>query len=662
INPNDYKAQIITAANKATGRELSINGDIKLSLFPWFGVDIEGIELSNPAGFGQQAFLKVGEAEIKLHLLPLLFGKVEFGAIVLNQADLNLIKKSATSNNWSDLQSGSSATNNSDDNNGSKETAKDSSSFFKQIDITNVSIQNSHVKWTDSTTNNVVDVNNLNLDSSSIGLAKSFPIYLSFNLVGTNPKLNMQFNGNTNAYIDPKNKVYKLDSLQANGQVSTQTASNLSFAVKGNFNVNLKEQAWDLSNVSANLAQMSLEITSKGDLSKSSSSGSVKIKSFNAQTLLQQINPGIKFANSSALTNVSAKFTYTFSPQLVQIPDLEAKIDSSKLNANLNYQGTGKRSLNYLVQLDKIDLDRYQISIPKSAPAPTKASNSAASTNTNAASSVAFFGNLKGSGKIQIGELTYNQVALSNILIQSTSANNVLNISPISASVYGGKINANAKLNLQSSTPTVTADATLSNLDLNRALSKNGQSSNISGLLTLKTQLNSVGKTPEAWINNLQGNGTLDVAQGVINGIDLNFWLLQGASILKKLTPSLKGNTNRTPFNGMHATFTIYQGILSNQDLLISTQALSAKGNGKINLPQQSISYRLYVRSNDKSLLSNNMQVPLIISGPLADPKVQLDMANLTASLIKDGLIAPVGAAKAIPAGAINILTKIVAP
>ncbi|HYF97654.1 MAG TPA: AsmA family protein, partial [Coxiellaceae bacterium] len=146
INPNDYKTQIIAAANKATGRELSINGDIKLSLFPWFGVDIEGIELSNPQGFGEQAFLKVGEAEIKLHLLPLLFGKVEFGAIVLNQADLNLIKKSATSNNWSDLQSGSSATSNSDDNNGSKETAKDSSSFFKQIDITNVSIQNSHVK------------------------------------------------------------------------------------------------------------------------------------------------------------------------------------------------------------------------------------------------------------------------------------------------------------------------------------------------------------------------------------------------------------------------------------------------------------------------------------------------------------------------------------
>jgi AsmA protein len=35
INPNDYKDEIAAAVKKQTGRELAIQGDISLSVFPW---------------------------------------------------------------------------------------------------------------------------------------------------------------------------------------------------------------------------------------------------------------------------------------------------------------------------------------------------------------------------------------------------------------------------------------------------------------------------------------------------------------------------------------------------------------------------------------------------------------------------------------------------
>ena len=34
VNPNDYKGRITTAVRQATGRELVLAGDIKLSVFP----------------------------------------------------------------------------------------------------------------------------------------------------------------------------------------------------------------------------------------------------------------------------------------------------------------------------------------------------------------------------------------------------------------------------------------------------------------------------------------------------------------------------------------------------------------------------------------------------------------------------------------------------
>ena len=651
INPNDYKAKIISSVNKATGRELSIDGDIKLSFFPWFGVDITNLKLSNPSGFSDQSFLEIGETEIKLQLLPLLVGEVEFGAIVLDHANLNLIKKSTTSNNWSDLSSANQnpvATGSVSD----QSNEQSDSSFFKTVNISSVSIQNSQLKLVDAQNQNTIKLNNLNLDSSGIGLSQSFPVHVSFNLTDQQPKLDVQFNGNTDAYIDLANKIFKLDSLQASGQVSTDKASNLSFAAQGDFQVDLIKQSWNLKKVSANLAQMSLELNSQGDLSKSTGTGSVTIKSFNAQALLQQVNSGIKFASPNALTNVSAKFSFSATPDHVQIPDLVAKIDQSNLKANFDYTVSNNRNLNYLVQLDQINFDQYQVTMPSSNPAK-------APTTSNPVLALGFLTNLNGSGKIQIGQFTYNQIPLSNILIQSSAANNVINLNPISATVYQGNIAAKANLNLQTNTPILNVDANLANINLNNAFSKNGKTSQILGLLNLKTHLNTTGQSVASLLNNLQGSGSLDVKQGVINGIDLNFWLLQGASVLKKLTPSFKGNTNQTPFNGMHATFTIYQGILSNQDLLISTQQLSAKGQGSINIPQVTINYHVFAQSNDKSLLANTMQIPIVIKGSLLNPKIQLDMPVLTASLLKQGLTLPIGAATAIPKGALDILSKI---
>ncbi len=653
INPNDYKPEIVAAVNKATGRELSINGNITLSLFPWLGVDVEDVELSNPQGFGEKAFLKVGEAEIKLQLLPLLVGKVEFGAIVLDHANLYLVKKSTSSDNWSDLTASAKAADKVASNDASSiSTEPTKNRSMQKINITTISVQDSYVKYIDATTENVVEVTDLNLDSSNLGMARDFPVYLSFKMTSKKPKLRVQFNAKADAYIDLDKEVYKLESLQANGQLATQTAKNLSFAAKGDFKVDVKNKAWKLADVSANLAQMCVAINSEGDLSNSTGKGSVKVKSFNAQALMQQLKPGIKFSDANALTNVSTEFSFKVTPTHFQIPDLQAKIDNSTLTANFDYQTTKTRSLTYWLQLDKINLDKYQVTMP-----PKNSSKKASQSNPLLV--LGFLTNLDGSGKIQMGTLTYNKIPLKNLLIQSTANNNVINLNPISASVYDGAINAKANLNLKSSIPALTVDATLANLNLGKAFASGGEESRVAGLLNLQTHLNSVGKSPEVWLSNLQGNGSINVKDGVIRGVDLNFWLLQGVSVLKKLTPNLKGNTNQTPFNGMNASFTIYQGILSNQDLLISTQQLSAKGSGTINIPQQTIKYRMFVQSNDTSLLANNMQIPIIITGSIVDPKVQLDMAVLTTSLIRQGLTAPAGIAKAIPEGALDILSKI---
>jgi Uncharacterized protein involved in outer membrane biogenesis len=40
IDPNDYREEIQAAVKDKTGRDLAINGDLSLSVFPWIGVGI----------------------------------------------------------------------------------------------------------------------------------------------------------------------------------------------------------------------------------------------------------------------------------------------------------------------------------------------------------------------------------------------------------------------------------------------------------------------------------------------------------------------------------------------------------------------------------------------------------------------------------------------
>ncbi|MBQ0725479.1 MAG: AsmA family protein, partial [Cycloclasticus sp.] len=95
IDPNDYREQIQSVVKDKTGRDLVINGDLSLSVFPWIGVGVKDASLSNASGFKAKHFAEIKEANIKVKLLPLLSQQVEVSTVVLNGLRLNLEKNKA---------------------------------------------------------------------------------------------------------------------------------------------------------------------------------------------------------------------------------------------------------------------------------------------------------------------------------------------------------------------------------------------------------------------------------------------------------------------------------------------------------------------------------------------------------------------------------------
>ena len=100
IDLNSYKDMIAAEAKSATGRDLSIEGDISLSLLPLPSVSVEGIKFGNAPNGAAANMAEIERVEVKVALLPLISSNVEIKSIELVNPVIVLEKLPDGSGNW----------------------------------------------------------------------------------------------------------------------------------------------------------------------------------------------------------------------------------------------------------------------------------------------------------------------------------------------------------------------------------------------------------------------------------------------------------------------------------------------------------------------------------------------------------------------------------
>ena len=71
FDPNDFREDIAAAVEERTGRELVIDGDVSLALFPWLAVEVGHARLGNAPDFGAEPFAEFDRARLSIRLMPL---------------------------------------------------------------------------------------------------------------------------------------------------------------------------------------------------------------------------------------------------------------------------------------------------------------------------------------------------------------------------------------------------------------------------------------------------------------------------------------------------------------------------------------------------------------------------------------------------------------
>lgn len=100
IDGDRYRGTLSRLASKQLGRELRLDGQVRLVLSLRPALTVKQARVLQPAGFGGEDFLQVGELQVRLDLWPLLRGRLRADTLAASDVSLSLVQREDGSNNW----------------------------------------------------------------------------------------------------------------------------------------------------------------------------------------------------------------------------------------------------------------------------------------------------------------------------------------------------------------------------------------------------------------------------------------------------------------------------------------------------------------------------------------------------------------------------------
>jgi uncharacterized protein involved in outer membrane biogenesis len=100
IDINTQRGMVARLISTKAGREVRIDGPVHLRLGLRPQVRLQNLVVGQPKGFPAGDFLRVGQLELKLDLIPLLSGRYRADRVAARDVRLMLQQRDDDSNNW----------------------------------------------------------------------------------------------------------------------------------------------------------------------------------------------------------------------------------------------------------------------------------------------------------------------------------------------------------------------------------------------------------------------------------------------------------------------------------------------------------------------------------------------------------------------------------
>lgn len=583
IDPDDYRDEIAERASERLGREVRLEGPIDLKLFPWLAFEIQEAHVANPPEFADQpAIAEIGRATASLRVLPLLRGRIEVGTVGLEDAAFTVIR---TADGRSNLDGMFVA--------GDTEDADESGQEPGAFETGEIRLQNVLLRLIEGAGS---ESNEFRIDDMTLA-----------------------------PFAPGRDVPVRIEAAMLDG--AGEALVTFDFSARINLAASFER---------LELADWSLEYTFPSAGGHGRAAGSTRID-FGTDVVtadLSGLEAGLNVGGLRLALVGEAPIDLRLAENVeIEYPALRLELDDQPL------------ALSGQARIDerlRASLDTSGKRLDLTALAPPEADDEPQAGESGL--DVLQLFDLRMA--LDLDELILAEGArLTSVSGQGRLDRGLLVIDPMTAELFGGRFDGSASVDFNQQPPEVALSPRLSGIMVEQLAGLLTSTSPVAGRGEVALDLSFQGMTAPAILGSLDGSGSFALADGALRGIDLNRLIEEELSVsnLGEISRAFGGET---PFRNLTGTMRAEEGVIHLPDLALSADDFGLDGSGVLDFAGDRVQYNIDLQLGEAltSELPSRLRratggrIPLMITGPVAEPVVSVDIAGIAQSALRDEL------------------------
>jgi AsmA protein len=639
IDPNDFKPEIAAAVKDKTGRDLTMTGELKLSIFPWLGISTGKMALGNAASFQSQPFATLEESNIKVKLLPLLTKKIEVSRLIVKGLIINLAKNPQGLSNWNDLTTLDASKTTTPplptNNNGKQNETK----ALAVLAIGGIVIENAQVSWDDQQSGKHLLIKDVNLITDKFVYDEPVAINLSLVILNPETKFRESIKLTSGLMVNEKFDTFVL----AHGDLQTTTEgedipgkSLTAMLTVADAALDMPKQTVKVSGLQlkSNDVTLSAKITGNNINDKLSFQGPVSIAPFSPVKVLKQFGIAVPvMQDAGALSKSAIDFNLLATENSVNLQNLAMTLDDTHIKGSASIKDFSLPAITFNLAADAIDVDRYLPPVTDKSSKPVTSPAVALAAGVSALP-VATLRKLNVDGQLSLGKLKINGLSMQNLQVNLSAKNGLIKTQQSAKEFYQGSYNGSLSVDMSNKKPALALNEKITHVQVEPLLNDLKGEARMSGIADVSAQLQGQGDNADELKSLLNGNISFLLKDSVIKGLNLQKIIDNAKALIKEPALPTNNKNDQTLFSKITGTATINNGLLQNNDLVATSSKIHINGKGSADLNTEKLDYKINANLIKAATATepeqvNDTPINISVAGTFSKPTYTLDVAAL---------------------------------
>lgn len=567
IDPNAVRLSVERQIRAATGLDLKVDGDVRVSVFPGSSITLRQVGLKGAGSRGGGIVdepLTVAELTANLRLLPLLMRRYEIADVTLERPRINVKRTADGRSNWTPIIETLART---------IKPGVDSPVSFSEILIKDglLAYQND-ARSIDET------INGIDLSLAWPSISRSFAATGEFDWRGER----------VDGSLSITDFIAALSGDRSGIKVRVASAP-LKFAFDG---------------AAANRTSLLMEGTLTAD------SPSLR----NAMRWAGQAPPG-----SGGLGRFSLKARTNVVGESIALTNVNLELDGNTAEGVITYSNNDRQTVQATLAADALDFTPYIDTVRLLASGARDWNRQLFDVRGLSATDLDM--------RLSAAKVTIGSSKLGRTALGANLRNGTLALSIGEAQIYGGILKGSLGIARADSDADVKAQFQFTDVDLASCANELFGISKLTGRGNLNLALEATGASPFALAQSLDGTATLTGHDGAIGGLNIEQLLRR----LERRPLSGAGNfrTGSTPFNSLNIAIRFQDGVATAEDAQLEGATTRIMLTGTASVPSREYDLKGVASLIAASDAPPAFQLPFVVQGPWDDPLIFPDSDSL---------------------------------